>query len=760
MAVSYRISLYPNGGSGSTQTITGSVSSTPASVSLASASRPTKTYYTFNGWSSSSSATSGSMTATIPSGVTGTYVKALYAAWTPAKANLYYNANGGSGAPSTQTVNQYTWFNLSSTEPTRSGYIFLGWGTSASATTASYQPGDLARIVSNMTLYAVWQAAASTLSASNGTIGSAMTLTINRNSSSYTHTIDYQFGSASGTIATKTSSASVSWTPPTTLASQIPNASSGTCTFTIYTYNGNTLLGSSTKSVTLSVPSSLSPTVSVSVSDANTTCSGWGVYVQSRSRLSISISASGQQGTSISSYSTTVNGSTYTSSSFTTDVLLNSGTNNYTTVVIDSRGKKTTKTGSISVVAYANPSAIILKTERNDSDSTQIDVRFDYTISSVSNNNAKKYALDYKLKSASTWTTGTQITLSSYSDTITASITGTDDGSDYDVRVRIIDSFSTISVTSDVGASGNIILNSRHSGGIGIGMKSQASNRIDLGHPSVFHSTVDVIERRAEAELSSSGWYRVLTVTPLTSSMAQGGLGIVYDINIVRRGQSVSAESHSIRYRSTNDGNGIWTGEESFCGSSQYITKIRYTYDSSNNVHIDIYYSGTSANYVTVFYSAYLQLELQGRIVSNNLTSVADAPSGETILTTYTFKSNTTLAMYQHSTFTANITDYGTQKLAVTCDCYRLGNLGFAFINPSSNSIYGLSFNTLLQIENLPFTAISASGFVRSLGSGQDGMDCWQMSSHKIYLRKVGGGNLTGTFTTNPILSVLVVGIY
>lgn len=79
---------------------------------------------------------------------------------------LYYDANGGSGAPPTQssvsTTNNSWAFTISSTEPTRSGYTFLGWSTSSTATSASYQPGDTISLTSSSpkaTLYAVWEEA-------------------------------------------------------------------------------------------------------------------------------------------------------------------------------------------------------------------------------------------------------------------------------------------------------------------------------------------------------------------------------------------------------------------------------------------------------------------------------------------------------------------------------------------------------------------------------------------------------------------------
>ena len=111
------------------------------------------------------------------------------------------------------------------------------------------------------------------------TMGSAGTITITRASSSFTHTLAYSFGNASGTIVTKTSNTSVSWTPPLTLANQIPNSTSGTCTLTCYTYNGNTLIGTSTSTVNLSVPASVKPTIGAFVVSRvdGTVPSAWGI---------------------------------------------------------------------------------------------------------------------------------------------------------------------------------------------------------------------------------------------------------------------------------------------------------------------------------------------------------------------------------------------------------------------------------------------------------------------------------------------------
>lgn len=73
-------------------------------------------------------------------------------------STLTYDANGGQGAPTSQTYTVGTAFTLSSVVPTRAGHRFLGWGDSASDLTASYQPGQVVTFaVASKTIYALWR---------------------------------------------------------------------------------------------------------------------------------------------------------------------------------------------------------------------------------------------------------------------------------------------------------------------------------------------------------------------------------------------------------------------------------------------------------------------------------------------------------------------------------------------------------------------------------------------------------------------------
>lgn len=83
-------------------------------------------------------------------------------AWT--SYTVSFNANGGSGAPSAQTKWKDQTLKLSTTKPTRTGYTFLGWSTSSTATSATYAAGANYTANSAATLYAVWKAITYTVS--------------------------------------------------------------------------------------------------------------------------------------------------------------------------------------------------------------------------------------------------------------------------------------------------------------------------------------------------------------------------------------------------------------------------------------------------------------------------------------------------------------------------------------------------------------------------------------------------------------------
>ncbi|MBR2795722.1 InlB B-repeat-containing protein [Candidatus Saccharibacteria bacterium] len=112
--------------------------------------------FSFMGWATSKSSTTVAYRPGDKIRPSSTSIT-LYAVWERYEIN--YDANGGSYAPGTTYCASKTDCLLSSEEPSRSGYRFLGWSTSPSATTAAYGSGQLfTPTAARTTLYAVWEA--------------------------------------------------------------------------------------------------------------------------------------------------------------------------------------------------------------------------------------------------------------------------------------------------------------------------------------------------------------------------------------------------------------------------------------------------------------------------------------------------------------------------------------------------------------------------------------------------------------------------
>lgn len=328
----------------------------------------------------------------------------------------------------------------------------------------------------------------SILSASNGTLGTAQTLTVTRQSTSFTHTITYVCGTINGTICTKSSSTNISWTPLLDLATGAPNGSSVYISLTITTYNGDTVIGSNTSSITCAIPTSVVPTVSVAVEDASGYLSTYGGYVQGRSKFKITVTASGKYYSTIKSYKTTVDGKSFTTSSFTTDVIKNSGSLTISCTVTDSRGRTATATKTVTVLAYTAPKITALNVYRSNSDGapnstgSYLAVEFSASITALSNKNSAAYTVGYKKTTESLYNTATVTSVAGqYSVSECIYVFAADTSSSYDVVVTAIDEFSS---TPKNGSGASIFkLFSMHSKGkgIAIGKIAELEDCLDIG---------------------------------------------------------------------------------------------------------------------------------------------------------------------------------------------------------------------------------------------------------------------------------------
>ena len=333
-----------------------------------------------------------------------------------------------------------------------------------------------------------------TVSSSSVNLGSALTIYTNRQSTATVHTISYWFGETSGAIATNVG-ASVSWTPPLSLASQIPNATSGICTITCNSFVNGTLTGTRTCTVTLTVPATVVPSISsVAVEDTNeTVVTKIGAYVKSLSTLSVAITAAGIYGSTISSYRTSLDGVTYTAASFTASKKLSAaGDMTLTVTVTDSRGRTATYTNTFNVLDYAVPSIKKFSAERCNSDGSaaQVDgtkVRYSFqgSVTSLNNKNGLSCVVYYKLKSATAWTTAEQMAITSYTVTATNKLLSQtfDALYSYDIKVRLTDYFYYVEQAVSIATKGVILDFMADGTGIGIGKVAETSGYIDCGWP-------------------------------------------------------------------------------------------------------------------------------------------------------------------------------------------------------------------------------------------------------------------------------------
>lgn len=334
----------------------------------------------------------------------------------------------------------------------------------------------------------------STLSVSNGTLGTEQTLTVARNSDSFTHTIVATCGEQSKTICTKSTNESIEFTPPIAWASENTTGTSVSVTYKITTYNGSTSLGDNSYTKTCSIPSSVKPSCSVSVTDPTGYSDTYGGFVKGLSKFKVVVTPTLAYESAIASYSTTANGSTYTTASFTTNVLKSSGSLTVKATVKDKRGRSGSASISKTVLDYSAPIISKLSVGRCNADGTANDkgeyakVTFSGSITSLNKKNSAKYKLQYKKSSDSG--NPTEVVLTDYTGlynvTDVSYIFAADTGSSYDVKVFAIDNFDSVARTTSV-STGYTLMHWLASGlGMAIGKVAELAGVLDIGFKTRF----------------------------------------------------------------------------------------------------------------------------------------------------------------------------------------------------------------------------------------------------------------------------------
>lgn len=360
-----------------------------------------------------------------------------------------------------------------------------------------------------VTLEVDWQEPATQPSLSAATVEMGKSVTINTPAvnSAYRHTLRYAFGSAAGTIATGIAS-SVSWTPPVSLANQIPSATAGSGTIYCDTYSGSTLLGTKSVSITLTVPGSVVPSAGTLSAALAEDTSGTGLYVKGMGKAKLTLSgASGAYGSSITSYTITGGGWSATNGALTTGTLASAGNITFTATVTDSRGRKASTTRTISVIDYTKPGVAVCDVYRCDADGnrkkagTYFAVEINASYSAITGNTLSITAR-YKKQSESSYGTAMNVTNNGKTviggGSIGASTT-------YDVLVTVADKYNSLLIQRTLSTK-SVLQSFKRSAGAAIGKVAELANWLDVAWNTRIRGNLKV-----DGGMSDGAWNRDAT---------------------------------------------------------------------------------------------------------------------------------------------------------------------------------------------------------------------------------------------------------
>ena len=378
----------------------------------------------------------------------------------------------------------------------------------ASADT-SWTLGD-ANISGSFTLPTIPRAD-SIISPTSGTIGKQVTITTTNNSSTFTHTLRYEFGTLQGTIVSGAGN-SYTWTIPKDFYTQIPNAKSGVGELWCDTYSGETLIGSTFISFTAYADEAdAKPTVSFSYTTDIITQSITGYVdgvIKGVTDINYTITGTAKHSSTISKYYLSKNSSLLQETN-SEGTITNADSNTYYVAVKDSRGY-TSDVSTINFEHYVDyiPLSVtnISVTRENElSGKAYLSLTGDYFNGSLGvTNNSLTVQLRYKAKGTSVWETTSDITeeavVLSNTFSITDLLIGENFSTDvrYDVEVILKDKVNTTGITySKTLTEGTPTFRIRRNDVWYKGIKlleysdSQVRINIDLAHPvgSLYFST-------------------------------------------------------------------------------------------------------------------------------------------------------------------------------------------------------------------------------------------------------------------------------
>ena len=359
---------------------------------------------------------------------------------------------------------------------------------------------------------------------------------IGTHNSSHLHKVVIKCGSYSLTFNKVKAGVETEYAIPMEWANELPNSTStsvsGTMTLTTYQSNYSTVVGSSVvKTITFILDATSGmPNLSVAVTDADSSIpQKFGAFVQIKSRLKVAITATGQYGATIKSYNTTLNGATYSGATFTTAGLNYHGTYNLVTTVVDSRGKSTSKTETITILPYSYPQITSFVATRADSTGNKttaglyLSAKVNFTISEVNGDNNRWYKVEYKAKSATSWNTLVSGSVYTLNDDLASSTEVLDAKTSYDVRLVVGDFFKEVTALANIGTVFKLIHYNKNGKSLSFGKVCEKEEGVEFGIKAWFgngespNGAIDIPANTDLNDVLDEGFYCITTPSIVTS---------------------------------------------------------------------------------------------------------------------------------------------------------------------------------------------------------------------------------------------------
>ena len=291
-----------------------------------------------------------------------------------------------------------------------------------------------------------------------GDFGEEFSIHMNTASQLFKHTVRYEYGNRSGTIA-KDVVNGTTWAVPLEFMNDIPNATSGSGRIYVDTYDskGNKI-GTKYTGFTATVPASVKPSCTVQVLDNTNIQATYGNLVKGLSKLYVKTNFYGSYGSTVDHYNVAANGAFYSKAEIVTGVLTEAGTTKVTARVTDSRGRNSDNaSASFLVLDYTRPKITALSVHRCNKDGTAndrgeyVEVLFSGEVTPLNNKNTATYTIRYKKSSATSWTNlvtdannkTPNALANNYSVSNESYIIEADGSSSYDIEVTVRDSHNS-----------------------------------------------------------------------------------------------------------------------------------------------------------------------------------------------------------------------------------------------------------------------------------------------------------------------------